>query len=292
MILLYARTFIETYRCGSITKAAVALNITQPAASSHIKGLEAYIGKPLFYREGRGIKPTPMADDLARTLASPLDTIESALASTKSRSSLITGTVHISGPGEFVQFLASKAMVGLSQLGINLRIHTGGRDFVIDQIESNKTDLAILAHDYRSKSVDRKVIYTESLIPVATPDWASRNLVKPHSPEQFLDKPVIAYSEGLALIDLYFEKQCCQKCSTKATITVPDLRIVKEFVLNGEGYSVLPNYMCREELKTGTLINLYDHKANPENNIYLVWPKINLRDPRVVFVKDHLLKAF
>jgi len=146
MILIYARTFLEAYRTGSVTKAAQNLNITQPAATAHVKALESSIGKPLFIREGRGLKATPMADELARTLANPLDEVENTLAMAKNMSSSIAGTIYLSGPGEFTQFLAPKAMSGLSQLGIKLRIHTGDRDFIIEQIESNKTDLAILAY--------------------------------------------------------------------------------------------------------------------------------------------------
>ena len=292
MILIYARTFLETYRTGSVTKAADALGITQPAASAHIKGLETSIGKPLFLREGRGLKPTPIADDLASSLSSPLDDAERVLNSAKVRSPLIEGTVHIAGPGEFIQFMAAKAMIGLLPLGISLRLKTGKRDFVIDQIEKGETDLAILASDYKNKSVHSKVIYTEKLIPVATPEWAARNLSKPYMPELLIGKPLIAYSENLPLIELYFKTLSNIDIQENAAVTVPDLRIVLQFVLRGAGYSILPDYICAEELQRGSLINLYDHKDNPLNKLYLVWPKLNLRDPRVVFVKDHLLTQF
>ena len=42
------RTFLETYRLGSITKAAERLHITQPAASAHIKALETLIEKKII----------------------------------------------------------------------------------------------------------------------------------------------------------------------------------------------------------------------------------------------------
>ena len=188
--------------------------------------------------------------------------------------------------------ISFEAMIGLLPLGISLRLKTGKRDFVIDQIEKGETDLAILASDYKNKSVHSKVIYTEKLIPVATPEWAARNLSKPYMPELLIGKPLIAYSENLPLIELYFKTLSNIDIQENAAVTVPDLRIVLQFVLRGAGYSILPDYICAEELQRGSLINLYDHKDNPLNKLYLVWPKLNLRDPRVVFVKDYLLTQF
>ena len=48
MSLPQMRTFIEVYRRRSLSDAARALGITQPAASQHIASLEAQLGHPLF----------------------------------------------------------------------------------------------------------------------------------------------------------------------------------------------------------------------------------------------------
>ncbi len=50
--------------CGSFSRAATFLHISQPALSRSIQALEAQIGAPLFLREGHGVVPT----DLGRVL--------------------------------------------------------------------------------------------------------------------------------------------------------------------------------------------------------------------------------
>ena len=65
MSLLQLRTFVEVYRRRSLSEAARAIGITQPAASQHIASLEAQLGRPLFDRHSRGVRPTAIADDLA-----------------------------------------------------------------------------------------------------------------------------------------------------------------------------------------------------------------------------------
>jgi LysR family nitrogen assimilation transcriptional regulator len=47
---------------GSITRAADALGIAQPALSQHVQALERSFGAKLLQRSARGVKPTPAGD--------------------------------------------------------------------------------------------------------------------------------------------------------------------------------------------------------------------------------------
>jgi NitT/TauT family transport system substrate-binding protein len=58
------KVFLEVARCLSFTEAADALNLTQPAVSAKIKGLEAELETPLFKRLGRRIELTRVGEYL------------------------------------------------------------------------------------------------------------------------------------------------------------------------------------------------------------------------------------
>lgn len=51
--LRHLRCFLETARLGSLSAAATAMNVTQPAASKTLRELEEILGKPLFDRTRR-----------------------------------------------------------------------------------------------------------------------------------------------------------------------------------------------------------------------------------------------
>ncbi|MBT2134519.1 LysR family transcriptional regulator [Croceibacterium sp. LX-88] len=123
--LIYLRTFLDTYRAGSLTRAAQRLGITQPAASAHIAALETMLGKPLFVRQARGVAPTPAADDLARSIASNLDGIEATMTAAQARSDHLGGTVHLVGPAEYLSLQIAPALVPLLAEGLRLRLQTG-----------------------------------------------------------------------------------------------------------------------------------------------------------------------
>jgi DNA-binding transcriptional LysR family regulator len=53
--------FLAVLDRGGIARAAVAKNISQPAVSEHLRGLEEHFGVMLFERAGRNIRPTAAA---------------------------------------------------------------------------------------------------------------------------------------------------------------------------------------------------------------------------------------
>ena len=69
--------FAATVRCGSVTAAANAIALTQPALTQAIARLEEQVGCKLFEREPAGMRPTPPALLLAERAERALDLIGS-----------------------------------------------------------------------------------------------------------------------------------------------------------------------------------------------------------------------
>jgi DNA-binding transcriptional LysR family regulator len=67
-------------RSGSVTRAAVELKITQPAASQGLMRLRSLLEDPLFVRAGHGMRPTPKAERLWPAVRSAFATLDQALA--------------------------------------------------------------------------------------------------------------------------------------------------------------------------------------------------------------------
>src|SRR5262245_64747711 len=57
--LRHLNTFREVARLGSISAAARAVHISQPAVTQAIAGLARYFGAPLVMRSSTGMTPTP-----------------------------------------------------------------------------------------------------------------------------------------------------------------------------------------------------------------------------------------
>ncbi|MCA9606522.1 MAG: LysR family transcriptional regulator, partial [Myxococcales bacterium] len=59
------RVFLVVAELGSVTAAAKALYVTQPAVSAALKRLRGAVGADLFVREGRGLALTARGRELA-----------------------------------------------------------------------------------------------------------------------------------------------------------------------------------------------------------------------------------
>ena len=71
--------FDAIYRTRSVTAAANALDLGQPAVSVALAKLRAHFGNPLFVRTSRGMEPTPFAESLVRPVRGVLDALDLVL---------------------------------------------------------------------------------------------------------------------------------------------------------------------------------------------------------------------
>lgn len=76
--LNYIRSFEASARHLSFTKAAEELRMTQAAVSGHVRALEQFIGRPLFYRAPRSLTLTEVAQAYLPALQRALSQIDVA----------------------------------------------------------------------------------------------------------------------------------------------------------------------------------------------------------------------
>lgn len=97
------RLFDAVYRLRSVSRAAQALGLSQPAASQGITRLRLQVRDALFVRAPGGVRPTPRADRLALAVQTAIASIEEALNEGErfdpSRSHM-TLRLHLSDIGE------------------------------------------------------------------------------------------------------------------------------------------------------------------------------------------------
>jgi DNA-binding transcriptional LysR family regulator len=67
---------------GSVTRASERLGLSQPAVSNAIGRMRLLWNDPMFVRDGRGVRPTPKALELWRSIAPPLQEIRGVALST------------------------------------------------------------------------------------------------------------------------------------------------------------------------------------------------------------------
>jgi DNA-binding transcriptional LysR family regulator len=70
------RSAVKVAELGSVTRAAAALRLAQPAVSRQIHALERELGRALFARRGRGLVLTPFGREVVFRGANALRQLE------------------------------------------------------------------------------------------------------------------------------------------------------------------------------------------------------------------------
>lgn len=289
MSLIRLRTFVEVYRQRSITAAARTLNLTQPAVSQHIAGLETTLGKPLFERQSHGVEPTSAADELAADIGGKLDAAEAALASARGRSQGVAGTLQIIGHADFMAEKLPEGLVPLLEADVRVRMHTGDGPLVTQMLLDGHCDLGISAHPVTDERLKGEVIYSNSVVAVACPAVVEKLLQADNLAAALNQEPLLAYNLELSLIDNWLSKNQIPTPDKLPVVVGQDLRALRSLLCQGVGWTVLPEYLCIEQLKRRELMIIPAPVGDTVISYNLIWMAGALRQPRVAHARQTLL---
>ncbi|WP_397405200.1 LysR family transcriptional regulator [Phenylobacterium sp.] len=290
MSLMQLRTFVEVHRRRSLSGAARAIGITQPAASQHIASLEEQLGHPLFDRHSRGVRPTAIADDLAASIGGSLDVAETALATARARSSRMSGTVHIAAPSDLLGEMITPRLGPLLDAGLDLRLHIGGREALYSMLLDDRVHLGITTSQPDDPRLAFEILGEERLLAVASAAVAER--IAGLSLAEGLDQVShLAYDLDRPLVRTWLDANGIE-LARLPRITAPDLRVLRSALCAGLGWSVLPGYLTRAEREAGVLVEIPAPVSAPRNPFHLVWARSSLRHPRVALARNLLVEAY
>ena len=289
MSLNQLRTFVEVYRRQSLSEAARALALTQPAVSQHIASLEGQLARPLFERHARGVRPTGIADDLAAAIGSSLDQAEAALASVRARSMQLSGTVHLAAPADYLAEHVAPRLGPLIAAGLDLRLQVGGREALYDLLLEDRVHLGLTASLPTDPRLAFQAVGTETLRAVAAPKVAAR-IASMGLADGLRAVSHLAYDLDRPLLRTWLDANGLAVDRLPAA-TAPDLRVLRAMLGAGIGWSVLPGYLTRRQREDGSLVEIRAPVTVPRNAFHLVWARSTLRHPRVAFARDMLLEA-
>ncbi|WP_283133099.1 LysR family transcriptional regulator [Rhizohabitans arisaemae] len=274
------RTFLIVYRAGSVTRAAEILGLSQPAVTAQIKALEQALARPLFERLPRGMAPTPAADQLARRVADPLDALQGLVEGDLGGPAEAFGrAVHLGGPAELICSRVLPSLAALVADGLQLRVTLGLPDDLVTALAGGALDLAVTTLRPRRRGLRVDPLCDEEFVLVAAPVWTRDQLDR---------APLVGYAENLPILRRYWRTVFETRLTRGPALVVPDLRGVLAAVVAGAGVTVLPRYLCADELADGRLLALLDPEPAPLNTLFLA-SRAGTAHPEAESVRNHLL---
>jgi DNA-binding transcriptional LysR family regulator len=264
--------FLRIVQTKSITKAAEELNLTQPAVSIQLKKLQDQFDIPLTEVIGRQLYITHFGKEIAITAQKVLDEVETINYKSKTFKGILSGKLMVSvvSTGKYVMPYFLCDFLNQNR-GIDLIMDVTNKSKVVKSLENNEVDFALVSILPDDIQLQSEILLENKLYLIGNQNAVSK--IQNNYSNLFDEYPLIYREEGSAtrlVMENYLHRNGIQSAK-KMQLTSNEA--VKQAVIAGIGYSIMPIIGLKNELESGDL-KIISMKGFPiKSNWYLVWLK-------------------
>ena len=229
--------FVQVVQTKSVTKAAKKLHMTQPAVSIQLKNLQNQFDIPLTQVSGKRLYITDFGKEVAEMAARVIHEAEAINYKTRAYKGLLTGKLKIStaSTGKYLIPYFLSGFVN-NHPGIDLVLDVTNRASVIKSLRKNEIDFGITFIPPDNLAVEEEILLENKLYLVGNYKERPANA-----------RPI--YRERGSYTRIFMEEYFQEEGgSNRKHIELTSNEAVKQAVLAGLGYSLLPLIGIRNEL--------------------------------------------
>ncbi len=263
----------------SVTKASEELFLTQPAVSIQLKKFQEQFNIPLFEIVGRRLYITEFGEEIAlaaEKVLNEVSTINYKALSYKGELAgklkiAIVSTAKYAMPNFLTEFLSENP-------GVDLTMDVTNKAEVMRSIENNDVDFAMVSTIPKNVKINRIELMENKLYLVGGKQYKS--IEKNLSIKVMEQLPLIYREQGSATRNAMERFIASHKISTYKKMELTSNEAVKQAIIAGLGFSIMPLIGIKNELKSGDL------QVIPVKNLPIItnWNLIWLRSKNLSMV--------
>lgn len=264
--------FLKIVEKKSITKAAAELHLTQPAVSIQLKNFQDQFDIPLTQVLGRQLYVTEFGLEIAEIAKRIIAEVAKINDKTFAFKGILSGKLKLSvvSTGKYVMpYFLSGFVKTFSE--IDLEMDVTNKSKVIESLKSNEVDFALVSVLPTDLNISNEPLLENKLYLMRKNDCEN---FKTKSKKLFFDDIQLLYREEGSgtrfVMEKFFEKN---NIKTNIKMQLTSNESIKQAVIAGLGYSVLPIIGCRNEIanKQLQIIDVDGFPIKSEWN--LIWLK-------------------
>jgi len=254
--------FLKVIETQSITKASKELFMSQPAVSMQLKKLQDQFNIPLTEVVGRKLYITDFGKEIGIIAGRIVQELENINFRTQDFQGMMTGKLRISAAstGKYVipyflsDFLEKNA-------GIDLLLDVTNKTKVLDSLKNNEIDFALVSVLPDKLNIEEEVLIENKLYLLG------------NQFDRIENKPLIYREEGSATrtaMESYFASPLGNQ---RKQMELTSNEAVKQAVIAGLGYSIMPLIGLQNELLNGQMYILEAEGLPIKTEWRLIWLK-------------------
>lgn len=251
-------TYFQTVaKSGSFSRASALLAVAQPALSRQVRKLEEELGVSLLYRNGRGVTLTEAGRNFLLGVEGILADLERLCGETAEQQGRIRGTVAIGMPpalsGVLIAPLLRRARSVLPH--VQIKVIDGFSGHLQEWLLSRQIDMAVLYNAGLSRSIVAEHLLYENLFLLGSPkpDRLRPETGAAATMAEIGRLPLILPGQRHAMRREVDRAAAAAGIRLKIELEVDALQAIKELVMEGRYYSILPFSGISAEVNHGQL---------------------------------------
>lgn len=254
--------FLKVVQTKSITKASEELFMTQPAVSIQLKNLQDQFEIPLTEVISRQLYITDFGMEIAQIAERVIQELDNITYKTQAYQGILTGRLSISSASTG-KYVIPYFLSGFMEMhtGIDLVLDVTNKTRVIESLKNNEIDFAMVSVVPDKLAVEEEVLIENKLYLVGNQDLRDEK------------KPLIYREEGSATrmaMEKYFEEHQGKR---RKRMELTSNEAVKQAVIAGLGYSIMPMIGIHNELVSNQLYVLDSPDLPIKTEWRLIWLK-------------------
>ncbi len=271
------RVFYTVAKCGSLTKAAEELYISQPAVSQSIKQLENQLGVSLFNRTHRGMELSAQGGKLIfKEVESALKLLYEAENRIGEMKASATGMIRIGATDTIFKYFLADTIVDYHEHFPSVKIELLA-DFTPDTIEKLKANRCDVAFVNLPVEIDAELKLDEGgarLNDIFIVGEKFIELSQGVIPlEKLKEYPLVLMNENTAsrkALTNFFDSIGVE---LNSSIEVGSWDLMKKLVARGMGVGIIPREYAQKALQEESLFEVQTDPVLPVRSVGLLLPR-------------------
>lgn len=284
------RIFLKVVQLQSVTKASEELHLTQPAVSIQLKNFQDQFEISLTEIVGRKIYVTDYGREIAEAAEQIINQVNAINYKTLAFKGQLFGKIKISivSTGKYVMPYFLTDFLRLHS-GIELEMDVTNKNKVVKSLQNNEVDFALVSILPDKMQVDKIDLMQNKLFFVGNNEAEISNKKKDLD-TIFNERPLLFRENGSGTrqaMERFIEKHSV-KIDKKMELTSNEA--VKQAILAGLGYSIMPLIGIRKEIQNNDL-QIIPVKGLPiQTKWSLIWLKGKKHSPQALAYLAYLRK--
>jgi LysR family transcriptional regulator, transcription activator of glutamate synthase operon len=293
MELRQIQYFIEVALREHVTEASHALHVAQSAISRQIVNLESELGVPLFIREGRNVKLTPIGRIFLEHMQHAMKVIETARREVEEYIDPDRGTIRIGFPSSLATYMLPNVISAFRKSHPNVKFQLKQASYhqLVDSVVMGEMDMALIGPvPKNNKNIKTDILFVDKIVALLPSNHplADKPLL---NLSQLKDDSFVLFPDGFILRDIVVNACGLQGFRPKVSFEGEDIDAIKGLVSAGLGVTLIPEITLVDNLPRSTVkLSIMDQQVT--RTVGIITPNERKLLPTVKIFYDFIREFF